>query len=71
MSSFVMPCRSSVFVDWSLECIKDMMTCMVEIPHSQVLMSALHQMLSMALWSLLGLLDVSHGIVSLLSLPRM
>jgi hypothetical protein len=36
-----------LFVDWSLELIKDMMIGMVEIPRSQVLMSSLHQMFPM------------------------
>jgi len=59
------------FSHCTLECIEDMMTCMVEIPHFRVLLLALHQIITMALWSLLGLLDVAHGIVSFLSLLRM
>jgi hypothetical protein len=31
-----------LFIDWSLEYIKDLMISMVEIPQSQVLISTLH-----------------------------
>jgi hypothetical protein len=54
--------------DWSL----DLMTDKLEIYQSLALTSTLHQMLSMALWSLLCLFyDVALGILDLGTLPRM